>query len=643
MAGVLSAVLVVGLAPAASAHATLVRSYPWDNAVLPTAPQELRLWFDEEVAAEFTNTEVLDVDGRPIDLPHPPSEANGLRFVLSLPPLADGVYTVKWEALSQDDGHISRGSIVFRVGAGGAPTGMSRIDPVPPAGVAPGEVLLRWINLTFLIALIGAVAVCVLVLPRRSGIPERHAFRRVIRWGLWCCWLSHAASIGLLLWQSHGLQSTLPAHTSLIVAIGAVVQRTRWGMLWLIRQTLLLALGSNLLSLLRGTRVRPLPDRRVLGLGAALVVGLAITQAMTSHGAALSRQAEVAVLADAAHILSAGAWIGGLIALIVGLLPLIHRGRANSTIIVRSCWRPFTGVAVVSVCILAATGLYSAGRQVASPDASITTLYGQALLSKIGLVLVVGAFGLVNATLLHPAVSAPLARLLRRPRGWTPLGPSGLRATLLIEAGLGVAVLLITGILTSAPPAREALYGPAPTLAPPVLTRTVDDMLVSFSAQPNRPGPNVLTVRALSNRRPAAAPIRGVLLRLTGRGQTKTVSLPMHEVATGEYQAGSEGFAHAGGWSVAVLVQRGGGADRLARFEWAVAPLTPRHRVILSDRPLEPILTRTALGVLMLLALSSALLSFGQIRRRRVAAASVPMLRFGLRMAERGHGRKVLR
>jgi copper transport protein len=47
--------------------------------------------------------------------------------------------------------------------------------------------------------------------------------------------------------------------------------------------------------------------------------------------------------------------------------------------------RSFSGLAVLSVAMLAITGLYSAGVGVASPNALITTLYGRTLLVKTGL------------------------------------------------------------------------------------------------------------------------------------------------------------------------------------------------------------------------------------------------------------------
>jgi copper transport protein len=648
LGGAVVGVVVVGLAPAASAHASLVRSDPPDNAVLASPPGQVRLRFDEAVSRVYTSARVLDVRGRTVPLPASPPMPTERLMVLPLPSLSDGVYTVTWTALSQDDGHVTHGSIVFRIGTGAIPT-RHQTDAAALSNLAPPEAVLRWINLSLLAGLIGALAVSLIVLragSRRAADPGGHsppwtsagpwsgremnstkilrsARRRVLQLALWCCWLSLAAGMGLLIWQAAALRSSLPEGTTLSRALWTVAASTSFGRLWLIRQSLLLALVWPLLALYRaeGAPYRA-PDssyRFDAALSVAVVVALCVAHAMGSHAAALPRDSGMAVAADAGHLLAAGGWVGGLIALSVGLLPLIRRDRADFTALVRACWGPFSLMAAVSVGVLAGTGLYSAGRHVASVDASLTTLYGRTLLTKVGLVIVVGVFGLLNSVMIHPRLSAPLARLLHRPRGWTAIRASRLPVLVVIEGGFGVMVLLASGVLTSAPPARVPQYAPAPQPTPLTLTRNVDDMLVTFSAKPNRPGPNVFTVTAASARRPALAPIKAILLHLTWQGEAgERVLVPMRKGEREEWRVGGNYFTRSGEWQVDVLVERGGTADRVARFGWAVSPLTPGRRVIVSDRPLEPILTRVALGVLlMLLVLGVA--SVIRSRRRRLS------------------------
>ena len=125
-------------------------------------------------------------------------------------------------------------------------------------------------------------------------------------------------------------------------------------------------------------------------------------------------------------------------------------GRADARLSrTRSAFSPSAPSAYSSV-----TGLYYAGRQVASLDALLTTLYGKALLSQ----------GRPHArrrrprpaehVTLRPQLAAPPARLLRRPDGWTPLPATRLRSLLVAEAALGLGLLVAVGVLTATPPAR---------------------------------------------------------------------------------------------------------------------------------------------------------------------------------------------
>ena len=45
------------------AHASLVRSDPQDNAILATAPSEIRMWFNEEISPEFSSARLLNING----------------------------------------------------------------------------------------------------------------------------------------------------------------------------------------------------------------------------------------------------------------------------------------------------------------------------------------------------------------------------------------------------------------------------------------------------------------------------------------------------------------------------------------------------------------------------------------------------
>lgn len=236
------------------------------------------------------------------------------------------------------------------------------------------------------------------------------------------------------------------------------------------------------------------------------VVALAGIQALNSHAAGLPDRTAlaVAIAVDALHLLAAGAWIGSLLALLVGLLPLLWSPQDEWQAIALGGWRRFGVVAALSVGVVAATGLYNSARQVASIDAWIVTLYGQVLAGKIGLFLIVGLAGLSNSMLLHPRLAAIVATILRRPVGWTPFRPSHLPAILLAEAGLAVLVFVVSGVLTAAPPARGPEFEPPNSVdkPPSSMSLAADDLLVNLSIRPNKPGLNIVSVNVFNTRRP---------------------------------------------------------------------------------------------------------------------------------------------
>ena len=65
-------------------------------------------------------------------------------------------------------------------------------------------------------------------------------------------------------------------------------------------------------------------------------------------------------------------------------------------------------MAALSVGTLIVTGIFATGQEVSSLNAMVNSVYGQALILKIILFLAVGAVGLVNATMLHPTLTASL-------------------------------------------------------------------------------------------------------------------------------------------------------------------------------------------------------------------------------------------
>lgn len=124
-AGILAAILAVGVwaAPTAARavdearHLRLDRSSPAANAVLTSAPPEIRLFFSE--APQMSGTTVRLTRGTEDLVRTTETRADSTDtkqvFIVPSEPLAPGAYTVHWRVIARD-GHAQRGTFGFRIG-----------------------------------------------------------------------------------------------------------------------------------------------------------------------------------------------------------------------------------------------------------------------------------------------------------------------------------------------------------------------------------------------------------------------------------------------------------------------------------------------------------------------------------------------
>lgn len=113
---VLAAALVsIACAPAALAHAALVKSEPARRAALTRPPAHVRLWFNEKIEPAYATIHIARDGVGP--LTHQPARVakdDPKLLVLELPALGPGSYTVKYRVLSVD-GHSVESAYVFSV------------------------------------------------------------------------------------------------------------------------------------------------------------------------------------------------------------------------------------------------------------------------------------------------------------------------------------------------------------------------------------------------------------------------------------------------------------------------------------------------------------------------------------------------
>jgi len=144
---VIALLLSLALFSIASAHAKLVSSDPAAGSKLTQAPAKVTLVFSEEISAKSdeSNVTVTDEQGNEVgkggldstDLDHK------TQTVTLKAGLGDGIYTVKWNALTTDDNGHTDGSFTFGVNKDPgvqpteAPEPTEAPTAVPAAGAAP--------------------------------------------------------------------------------------------------------------------------------------------------------------------------------------------------------------------------------------------------------------------------------------------------------------------------------------------------------------------------------------------------------------------------------------------------------------------------------------------------------------------------
>ena len=584
-AAVIVAAAALAAPPLASAHAILVRSDPADGARLTSSPQEVRLRFNEPISPRFSSARLVGPNGRSVPGARV-AVVDRTSLVVAAPRLRRGTYFVDWHVLSEDDGHTTSGTLAFGLASTALPLPAATHEPLPSVA----DTVLRWLRFSLLALLVGGIAFAVAVLGTARHELVDPARRRVLAAAAIAGALATAVGLAALLREVVALSSTVGEGRLSAGVARELLFSSRWGRVWFAQEAAGVALIALAIVCKRRGRSAP-----AAAAAALLAVAAAIAEALGSHAAARTQNG-LAVGADAVHVLAAAVWIGGVAALVVALWPVRGASRRELTGLAVACRRPFALLACGSAVVVVATGLYSAGVEVASVDALLTTFYGRTVLAKALLVGLVGLVGAANFL------------LLRRAGGDSPSSVN--RLVILAEAALGASVLAAAAVLTASAPALGPAFGAQRAVHAGKATAQQRDLLVVVEVRPNRPGNNVFTVIAASSRRPPPAPIRSVGVELGPQKGEGVV--PLRKVAAGRY-VGTGRLVRPGAAELAVVVGRDGETLR-SPVSWSVERPDPARPVRVSSRRLSTIVN-PAVFLLLAAAGLAGVLAF-QARRR---------------------------
>ncbi|MEY2516953.1 MAG: copper transport protein [bacterium] len=483
---------LLGCGPAtAAAHPLLIAATPQPGIVASATPSSIGLSLTEPAVARGSRIRLFGPGGRVIAVT--PARASDGGRTLSVRPrsnLPSAVYEVRWSVLG-DDGHIVSGAFDFGVAGakGAAPPGVEQLSAA--GGGRGGEdaaadgvvrIVARWLGIVSASLLFGGFVLLALLRRTRSPADLEGAGRRghgddepgiaIVRTVAPRAWLlvALAAVEGVLSAALSGSAGKLDF---------GLLTASPTGVSELLR-ALLVAAVTVALALL-GER-RALRDRLYLGAGAAVL----LTYALSGH--ALAYPTLWALLDQGVHVLAAGLWLGGLLALAL----VTTRGGVR----LGDGARAFGHVAGAALGVAIVTGVFAAMREVDRWYFLRWSDYGRIVIVKAALVALV-------------ALAAAIA--WRRSRGRDAAGPRPL--LLRAEVG-GVLVILVLATTLSGLaqgrgqplPAQRGTLFPGPALATALLPKAN----ASLGLFPARRGANVVTVGVA----PGRATPRAVRVRL---------------------------------------------------------------------------------------------------------------------------------
>ena len=519
LAGLVAGVLLLAVCatwasvPEAGAHALLAASVPADGSSVEEPPTEVVLTFTEAPDPRLAVIRVLDAAGTRMEGGKPePVAGQPMQLRVPVGTLAKGTYTVTWRNTSAVDGHTTVGSVAFGVGVAVAAAGGEGSDTgvqSPSAASIAG----RWLFYVGVVLLLGAAVVGVAVLSKPTTISV---------WTLNAAW--GATAIGLALTFA---DQRATARTSLSQLLQSATghklstQAAAVGLAWL----------AVVWASLR-------PSRRSLAAVGAGAAAAMLARALSGHAEA-SPVPWFAVAVQWAHLVAVGAWVGGLVWLLLALRrddPGQGRGLA----------RRFSTVAGATLAVVAVTGALRALDEVGAWDRLFDTSFGVALLVKVTLFAALVAAGARSRFRHLPKTGA--VRL------------AGLRRNVRAEVAIGVAVLGAAAVLAGLPPsaslaeAAKLQRGSNVTVAGNDYATSVRITLV---VTPGAAGPNRFdaTVVDYDSREPAAAETVTLRLQLNDRPEVGAATVELTRDPDAHWRGSSSALSIDGRWTVTALVQ----------------------------------------------------------------------------------------
>jgi copper transport protein len=548
----LGALTALALPASASAHAVLIRTVPEASVTLGAPPKQVALTYSEAVEPRFAIVSVTDAAGHQLATGPPRrSPGNPDTLLVPLKRSHEGWYLVFWRAISVD-GHPVRGAFTFAVGPNAGPSPQFPVPSTSESAATPRLLIARWVVFLAVMGAIGLLALRLAIArPLVRRVDGTNLRGLSIAFGV-------ASTIGLAAIPVYLLVATADFALRSVFAIGALVPLfhvSAFGRGYLDLElcfALFVATGAIAIWVDRPERRQRSVAELLAFLGVALAAGATLIIPGASGHAGQTSPRGLSLLFDWVHLAAGSLWFGGLIGLVVlwWRLPVAARVAGLVVAVPR-----FSNVALASVIALIASGVGAALLHLPTVASLWQTSYGQALLWKVGLLVV--AMAVASGNLLRtrhrlrdPDMGAGAARLLRN-----------LVST---EAVLVTAIVFAAAVLSSLPPPSKALasvssasahVGPGPVTS----TVTRNGYRLRMSVSPNRAAlPNSFAVSVTRNGKPVRrADVLLTFAMLDMEMQNQEYRLT--ETSPGVYSRATPALVMVGHWGLTFDVTPKGG------------------------------------------------------------------------------------
>lgn len=501
------------------AHAYVISSNPAASQSFQKAPTQVEVQFDENVQLSAQGLTVTDEDGKRVDSGDGKLDpANHHEIICHLPAsLPKGVYTIHWQVVSAD-GHTVEGTIPFGV----------QIDVkslhlgATQTGYTPGAAMLidRTLEYIGMALVIGLALFFRFIWPASAG-PAMRGWRRKLVYAAWAL-LAIGIAFSLpvqtaITWNVHGFASFSPRD------LLRTLNLTLFGYVWIV-QMLLLLIAPPVLSALLNERIK----HRWWWI-LTPVFCFPITKGLIGHAVA-ENSPQMPVVADVIHLYAASIWVGGLTGMVLLMAVWIRSKETMQKQEIAMTVRRFSMVASASVIALAVTGFYTALLHIPTWYALFHTGYGQALVVKLTLFIIMLLLAAVHWT--------------RRKR----LRMQSFRRLVLVELVVGLGIFFVASILTNLP---TGMSDPGPVH----MRKTVEGTTMALSITPNQAGNNQFTVRLTGDNGQAVTAVQQVTLSFSSSTVAAgSDTLRLNEKAPGVYSVDGLALSGGGRWHVEIDV-----------------------------------------------------------------------------------------